>query len=235
MKQNPFPKEEIFLRPRRIRLWRKLTFTYMVFTKKHIKHMKAHLFIGMLVFVFELGVPHVSLAAEAKYENLGNIEDSVVSTTTIEDFLHSDLLDKEEKIFQSYVEEHQEHLPLETGIPRVIAERWVTTTAYSSEPHQTDGTPFTTAWITPVRDGVVAANFLPLGTLVRFPDDFGDKIFIVEDRMNVRYKYRVDIWMPKTATARRFGVQYLRMEVLSLRYPRDYVLDKFEPAFPGRK
>ena len=43
------------------------------------------------------------------------------------------------------------------------------------------------------------------------------------------------IWLHKTADARKFGVQYLRLEVLSLRYPRDYVLDKFEPAFPGRK
>ena len=201
----------------------------MVFTKKHLNHMKKHLFIGMLVFVFELGVPHVSLAAEA------NFADSVLATTTIEEFLHSDLLDKEEKIFQSFVEENQRYLPLESSTPRVIAERYVTTTAYSSEPRQTDGTPFTTAWQTPVRDGVVAANFLPLGTLVRFPDDFGDKIFVIEDRMNARYKYRVDIWMHKTSDARKFGVQYLRLEVLSLRYPRDYVLDKFEPAFPGKK
>ena len=207
----------------------------MVFTKKHIKHMKRHLFIGMLAFILELGIPHVSLAAEEKYNNLGDLENSVVATTTIEDFLHSDLLDKEEKFFQNFVEESQQYLPLETGTPRVIAERYVTTTAYSSEPRQTDGTPFTTAWITPVRDGVVAANFLPLGTLVRFPDDFGDKIFVIEDRMNARYKYRVDIWMHKTSDARKFGVQYLRLEVLSLRYPRDYVLDKFEPAFPGKK
>lgn len=197
--------------------------------------MKSHLFIGMLAFVLELGIPHVSLAASENYNNLGNIEGSVLATTTIEDFLHSDLLDKEEKLFQNFVEEHQQYLPLEADKPRAIAERYVTTTAYSSEPRQTDGTPFTTAWQTPVRDGVVAANFLPLGTLVRFPDDWGDKIFVVEDRMNARYKYRVDIWMTKTPDARKFGVQYLRLEVLNLRYPRDYVLDKFEPAFPGRK
>lgn len=204
-------------------------FYSMVFTKKHIKHMKTHLAIAMVSFIVQLGAPQVSLAAEA------NFADSVLATTTVEEFLHSDLLDKEEKIFQDFIESGEQYLPLESTEPRVIAERYVTTTAYSSEPRQTDGTPFTTAWITPVRDGVVAANFLPLGTLVRFPDDFGDKIFVVEDRMNARYKYRVDIWMHKTAVARKFGVQYLRMEVLSLRYPRDYVLDKFEPAFPGQK
>ncbi len=206
----------------------------MVFTKKHIKYIKSHLWVAMLAFVIQLGIPHVSLAAEANYNNLGNVGEGVVVSNTVADFLRSDLIDKEEKFFQSWVAE-QQYLPLETGTPRIIAQRWVTTTAYSSEPRQTDATPFITAWQTPVRDGVVAANFLPLGTLVRFPDDWGDKIFVVEDRMNARYQYRVDVWMEKTADARVFGVQYLRLEVLGLRYPRDYVLDKFAPAFPGRK
>jgi len=57
------------------------------------------------------------------------------------------------------------YLPLE-GEPSIASEHWITVTAYSSEPRQTDDTPFTTAWQTPVRDGVVALNFLPKGTLV---------------------------------------------------------------------
>lgn len=180
--------------------------------------------MAMLAFIVQLGMPHVSLAAEINYN----------ATTTFADFLQSDLIDKEEKLFQSHPAS-QHFLPLESELPSVVGERWVTVTAYSSDPRQTDHTPFTTAWQTPVRDGIVAANFLPLGALVRFPDDFGDKIFVVEDRMNVRYQYRVDIWMPKASDAKAFGLQYLRLEVLGTRYPRDYVLDKFEPAFPGRK
>ena len=62
----------------------------------------------------------------------------------------------------------------------------VLATAYSSTPDQTDATPFITAWNTRVRDGILAANFLPFGTLVKIPEVFGDKIFVVEDRMHQR-------------------------------------------------
>jgi 3D (Asp-Asp-Asp) domain-containing protein len=86
-------------------------------------------------------------------------------------------------------------------------------TAYSSEVGQTDSTPFITASGTTVRHGVVAANFLPIGTRVRFPELYGDKVFIVEDRMNARYYQRFDIWMEETADARNFGVHWTTVEV----------------------
>ncbi|MCB9803029.1 3D domain-containing protein [Candidatus Nomurabacteria bacterium] len=87
-------------------------------------------------------------------------------------------------------------------------------TSYNSEPGQTDDSPFITAFNTHVRDGIVATNFLPKGTLVRFPDEFGDKIFVVEDRMNSRYYYRMDIWMADKAESIKFGAKYLKMEIL---------------------
>ncbi len=90
----------------------------------------------------------------------------------------------------------------------------VSASAYSSEVWQTDSTPFTTASNTHVRDGVIAANFLPFGTLVRIPDLFGDKIFIVEDRMNSRYWLNVDVWFADTAVAKAFGRKTLTIEVL---------------------
>lgn len=90
----------------------------------------------------------------------------------------------------------------------------ITVTAYSSEPEQTDDTPFITAFGTRVRDGIVATNSLPRGTIVRFPEAFGDKEFVVEDRMNARYYYRMDIWMPETQDAINFGVKLLKMEIL---------------------
>lgn len=96
------------------------------------------------------------------------------------------------------------------------ARRVVTTTitAYSSEVRQTDSTPFITASGTTVRSGVVAANWLPIGTKVRIPDIFGDRVFVVEDRMNKRHQDRLDIWFPTRAEAVQFGVREARIEVL---------------------
>ena len=87
-------------------------------------------------------------------------------------------------------------------------------TSYNSLPGQTDSTPDITAFGTKTRDGIVATNFLPKGTLVRFPEKFGDKVFVVEDRMNSRYYYRMDIWMADKQEAIQFGVRYLKMEIL---------------------
>lgn len=83
----------------------------------------------------------------------------------------------------------------------------VTMTAYSSTPDQTDDTPFHTANGTSVHDGIVAANFLPFQTKVRFPELFGKKVFTVEDRMNRRFSQRMDIWMESRAAAMRFGLK----------------------------
>ena len=96
----------------------------------------------------------------------------------------------------------------------VIQELRVPTTAYSSTPDQTDDSPFITAWNTPVRDGVVAANFLTLGTRIKIPEVFGDRIFIVEDRMNKRYWQRVDIWFPDRESALQFGIKSLKIQIL---------------------
>ena len=89
----------------------------------------------------------------------------------------------------------------------------VTVTAYSSTDGQTDGTPYLTALGTSVRDGIVAANFLPIGTVVRFPDKFGERIFVVEDRMHEKFGLQVDIWTSNQEEAKKFGIQYLNMEI----------------------
>jgi len=96
----------------------------------------------------------------------------------------------------------------------VISKRWLFVTAYSSTVDQTDNTPFITASGSPVRDGVVAANFLRFGTKVRFPNIYGDKVFIVEDRMNSRYNYRVDIWMRTREEAKQFGAKIVLIEII---------------------
>lgn len=91
----------------------------------------------------------------------------------------------------------------------------ITATAYSSTVDQTDDTPFITAWGTRVRDGVVAANFLPFGTVIRIPEVFGDKTFVVEDRMHIRFSNRVDIWFPSREEALEFGAKRIKIEIVS--------------------
>lgn len=89
----------------------------------------------------------------------------------------------------------------------------VPATAYNSLPGQTDDTPFITASGTTTRHGVLAANFLPIGTRVKIPELYGDQVFIVEDRMNARYWYKVDIWMESYEDAINFGVQNVTLEI----------------------
>ncbi len=91
----------------------------------------------------------------------------------------------------------------------------VVITAYSSSPDETWGNPFITASGNWVRDGIVAANFLPMGTKIKIPSIYNDKIFVVEDRMHPRKKWHVDIWFPSKQEALDFGVQYTTIEVFN--------------------
>ena len=90
----------------------------------------------------------------------------------------------------------------------------ITVTGYSSSIDETDGDPFTTASGKGVRDGIVATNLLPFGTKVRIPEEFGDKVFVVEDRMHRRFPNRIDIWFPSKSEAREFGKKNLEIEIL---------------------
>ncbi len=90
----------------------------------------------------------------------------------------------------------------------------VSATAYSSTVDQCDASPFITASGTHVRDGIIAANFLPFGAKVKIPEMYGDKVFVVEDRMNQRYQSRIDVWMPSRGEALQFGVRTVKIEVL---------------------
>ncbi len=94
-----------------------------------------------------------------------------------------------------------------------LAQR-VIVTAYSSTLDQTDSTPFITANGTYVYDGLVACNFLPFHSKVRFPEIFGDKIFMVEDRMAKKNSHKIDIWMPSREMAMQFGVKRLTVEIV---------------------
>lgn len=116
-----------------------------------------------------------------------------------------------------------------------LYEKWVVATAYSSDPRQTDNTPCIPAMNFDLCayfeeygiEDTIAANFLPLGTQVKFPELYGDKIFVVRDRMNARYNKtnRIDFWVGSERPtskeivieaknkAKGFGVKRVRMEV----------------------
>ena len=84
----------------------------------------------------------------------------------------------------------------------------VTVTGYSSSYDETDDDPYITASGDWVHMGTAATNFLPIGTKIKIPSLFGNQIFIVKDRMNKRYYYRIDIWFPSKEDAVNFGIHY---------------------------
>ena len=90
----------------------------------------------------------------------------------------------------------------------------VAVTGYSSSPYETDSSPYITASGDWVQDGIVAANFLPFGTELKIPELFGDKVFVVQDRMHPRKRYQVDIWFPSREEALEFGAQYTHIELV---------------------
>ncbi len=97
----------------------------------------------------------------------------------------------------------------------IVKKMPVIVTAYSSTPWETWGNPFVTAAGTWVKDGIIANNYLPFGTKVRIPEIYGDKIFIVEDRMHSRKGYyHVDIWFSSYYEAKEFGVKKTYIEIL---------------------
>jgi len=91
-------------------------------------------------------------------------------------------------------------------------------TAYNSEAAQTDDDPCTTAngfnLCKHNQEDSIAANFLPFGTEVKIPDLFGDRVFVVRDRMNSRFGNRVDVWLKDHNEALKFGVKVATIQVL---------------------
>ncbi len=150
--------------------------------------------IVLSIFTFEFSFPHLALAQVTNEPQIAAPEQIVASKPPAPTV----------------------HLPENGDRPQPAAKKTLnlTVTAYSSTVEECGSTPFTTASGTQVRDGVIAANFLPIGTKVRFPDQFGNKIFVVEDRMAARFNKRADIWMPNRQMALQWGVRYVRMEIL---------------------
>jgi len=100
----------------------------------------------------------------------------------------------------------------------VSYETYRTISAYNSEIGQCDSSPCITAsgfnLCENAKEDSVAANWLPFGARIRIPELFGDRVFIVRDRMNEKYSNRLDIWMLEKADAKKFGVRVALIEIL---------------------
>ena len=102
---------------------------------------------------------------------------------------------------------------------KVVKTIKVVITAYSSSWDETTGIPGVSGTVTAsgktVAPEIIANNGLPLGTKVRIPKLFGDKIFVVGDRMNKRMgDHRIDLWFPSKELAINFGVKNAELEIL---------------------
>lgn len=101
---------------------------------------------------------------------------------------------------------------------RLTKSRKVVLTAYNSDKAQCDDSPCITAsGFNVCQHGIedtVAANFLPLGAKIKIPDLFGDRVFVVRDRMAKRHQNRVDIWMKDYGSAIKFGIKTATIEIL---------------------
>lgn len=152
----------------------------------------------LAVFSYVILFPFSSIYADDELQLLQNTPNEVNSVVVTEDDSLNSLPEVE------YIK------------PRYT--KYVEATAYSSTPDQTDDTPCITANGFNVckfnTENVIATNALPFGTKVRFPDLYGDRVFIVMDRMNARYTDRVDFWKKNRDDAWKFGYKYIRMEVL---------------------
>lgn len=166
----------------------------MILPKKYHHLIEKVLLVCALILTFEFSLPHQLMAKEiGNSQNLGPVLVQITpGASSLADPVHNLLVTENRK-------------------PKIT--RWITVTAYSSTPDQTDDSPFITANGKYVYDGLIAANFLPFGTEVKLPDYFGDKIFTVNDRMNSKYYYHLDVWMPSREQAKEFGVKYLKVEI----------------------
>ena len=92
--------------------------------------------------------------------------------------------------------------------------RHVIVTAYTSSADECGNSRGITASGARASDGIVACNFLPFGTKILIPDLFGDKEFVVKDRMAKRKQNYIDVWVQKKSKAFEIGKRTLAIIVL---------------------
>jgi 3D (Asp-Asp-Asp) domain-containing protein len=171
------------------------------------------LFIATISLVINICFPQYSAMADSRkqeFERENSLSQSITLNSIKEEIEKTK--NAKQKINNQEVENFAE-LVLEKSVTKHA--KVVTVTAYSSTVDQCDSSPFITASGSRVRDGIIATNALSFGTKVKFPSVFGDKVFVVEDRMNARYSDRADIWFETREEAKQFGVKRLEMVIVS--------------------
>jgi len=146
------------------------------------------------------------IEAQAKGEKLPE-EDFMISN---EEIVKNDEIDS--SIRSNYLPNHEEKKV------KVVSTSTHSMTAYNSESSQTDNSPCITAnGFNVCEHGIedtIAANFLKFGTKVMIPELFGERVFVVRDRMNRRYTNRVDIWFKDYNDAINFGLKVATIQVI---------------------
>lgn len=191
----------------------------------------------IITCVFQFALFHSPALAEAAISQTNTNSEEIIFGTTLS---KDNSIDKEAAKFSGPVSDKielaekvkedikiEEKVALETAssspVVKVIRTSVHSMTAYNSEAAQTDDSPCITAnGFNVCEHGIedtVAANFLPMGTKIRIPELFGDRIFIVRDRMNKRYTERVDVWMLHYDDAIKFGVRKAKIEVVEVIEP----------------
>ncbi len=173
-------------------------------------------FFLLIIFVFELlFFPFPALAdlsPNDAYQTSSHLE---ISIEQKQSKIQKLVLQNQKRYRKNSVEE-KENIKEKKQIVSHVAT--TTVTAYNSEVAQCDSQPCITAnGFNVCAHGIedtIAANHLPFGTKVRIPNFFGEKVFVVRDRMNPRYKNRIDVWMLKKSDAVNFGVKIAKIEVI---------------------
>lgn len=166
-----------------------------------LKTAKVVVFFVFCIFAFDfLLFPFPLLAADSNYSE----------TTEMIEFLKPNI-DKPKPVFESALPQNADR--------EVTSKKKFLITAYNSEVAQCDSTPCITANGFNVCEhdieDTVATNMFKFGTKIKIPELFGDRVFIVRDRMNPRYKDRIDVWMKKKTHAKMLGIKYAEVEVLN--------------------
>lgn len=169
--------------------------------------------LAIAITTIYLIAPHISLAAEVM-----TMSDKALNAPAITDHPTIEQLRWQTTADEQMNFTNKTSLPIiNEAKPRLVVTMAIT--AYTSRIGETDNAPCITASGLNVCErnieDIVATNFnyLPFGTYVKIPQLFGNRVFMVHDRMNRRYTKTVDVWFKELADAKNFGRQWARVEI----------------------
>ena len=183
-----------------------------------MKHRISALLVGSLIIISMLG----TMTAQAGLLNWLGLSDSQTKSAKTGSFdeLYASIFTESREVVDAPTYSEQASAVIADNSPtggtqKTLRKNYVVqVSGYNSEVAQTDASPFITAKGTHVRDGIVATNMFPFGTVIKIPSLYGDKLFVVEDRMNKRYQANVDIWFADKAEALKLGRRMVTIEVI---------------------